>query len=80
MSPAGARKFKAGCFPMRNASVFFPVLGSDVRNFGIDIATNRLYPDLNVLFSLPPLVATGNDHSHSTVQNDVYFPGSPRPA
>ena len=79
MSPAGARKFKAGCFPMRNAAVFFPVLGSDVRNFGIDIATNRLYPDLNVLFSLPPLVATGNDHSRSTVQNDIYFPGSPRP-
>jgi GR25 family glycosyltransferase involved in LPS biosynthesis len=80
MSPAGARKFKAGCFPMRNASVFFPVLGSEVRNFGVDIATNRLYPDLNVLFSLPPLVATGNDHSRSTVQNDIYFPGSPRPS
>ena len=38
---------------------------------------NRFYSAFNAFVSLPPLVATPNDHSVSTVQNDVYFPRSP---
>ena len=77
MSPAGARKFRAGCFPLRNFEV--SVLGLDHRiwNSGIDIAASVLYADSNAFVSLPPLVATPNDPGVSTVQNKAYFPGSP---
>ena len=79
MSPVGARKFKAGCFPLRNCLVYFPVHKRSFSNSGIDIATNGLYSDASAFISLPPLVATANDHSISTVQNDIYFPGTARP-
>ena len=73
MSPAGARKFKAACFPLRKFSLYFPVLDRVIPNFGVDVATNRVYSTANAYISLPPLVATANDRSSSTVQNNVYL-------
>jgi GR25 family glycosyltransferase involved in LPS biosynthesis len=78
MSVAGARKFKAACFPVRNFSIRFPLFDQTIPNFGIDIATNRVYSTASAYVSLPPLVATANDRSISTVQNEIYLPGTKR--
>jgi len=72
ISPAGAAKLKAQCFPLARYSVNFPLLG-DVTNYGIDVATARAYPAINAFVSFPPLAITRNDQTITTVQNTPYF-------
>ena len=69
ISPAGARKFKAGCFPIADFSRSFALLPQPVRNRSIDVAMTNLYPLTNAYAAFPPLVATRNDRATSTIQN-----------
>ena len=72
ISPAGAEKLKALCFPLTRYSVNFPLLG-DVTNYGIDVATSRAYPALQAFVSFPPLAITRNDQTITTIQNTPHF-------
>lgn len=68
ISPAGARRFRAACFPLREFSRAFPLLPNPVRNFGIDAAMNQVYPLASAHICFPPLVITPNDRVNSTIQ------------
>lgn len=68
ISPAGARRFRQQCFPVRDFSLWFPVLNKHIRNTGIDLAMAKIYADTNSYVSFPPLVVTRNDHGISTIQ------------
>jgi GR25 family glycosyltransferase involved in LPS biosynthesis len=68
ISPAGARRFQAGCFPIRDFTRSFPLLAEPVRNFAVDIAMIPVYAVANAYFCFPPLVATPNDQAASTVR------------
>jgi glycosyl transferase, family 25 len=65
ISPAGSRKFRQGCFPLRQENVYFPLLNRLLPNDGIDIAMNRIYSMTNSYVSFPPLAVTPNDNSES---------------
>lgn len=68
VSPGGARKLIARCFPLRRLSVDVPVLGFSIPNKGVDIAMSACYPSLNAFAAFPPLVVTKNEHEISTIQ------------
>ncbi len=68
ISPAGARKFIANCFPLTNFSLFFPLINRNIGNNGIDIAMNRIYGSVEAFVTFPPLAVTRNEHALSTVQ------------
>jgi glycosyl transferase, family 25 len=72
VSPEGARKLKEGCFPLKNFSLNFPLLG-DLPNEGLDVATSSVYPAINAFVSLPPLVISKNEQAITTIQNTPYF-------
>jgi GR25 family glycosyltransferase involved in LPS biosynthesis len=72
ISPAGAARLKARCFPLTRFSINIPLLG-DFPNNGIDVATNRAYPAVNAFVSFPPLAITRNDQAITTIQNTPYF-------
>jgi GR25 family glycosyltransferase involved in LPS biosynthesis len=67
ISPAGAAKFKALCFPARN---FFLRLAFNqrMRNTGIDMAMNAVYAKTHSYACFPPLAITKNERSLSTIQ------------
>jgi glycosyl transferase, family 25 len=68
ISPAGAKKFKAQCFPMKNFELYFPILNRKIPNTGIDVAMNRIYSSTESFVAFPPLAITKNDHGVSTIQ------------
>jgi GR25 family glycosyltransferase involved in LPS biosynthesis len=68
ISPAGARRFLKELFPLRDYTRVYPLIPKPIRNQGIDIAMNQVYPGANAYVSFPPLVVTPNDRVNSTVQ------------
>jgi GR25 family glycosyltransferase involved in LPS biosynthesis len=70
ISPAGARRFRQQCFPIRHFDLYFPVLDKELANSGIDIAMNAIYADTQSFAAFPPLVATRNERNVSTVQTN----------
>ena len=68
ISPAGAQRFLKELFPLRDYSRSYTLLPRPVRNEGIDIAMNQLYPGAAAFVCFPPLVVTPNDRTASTVQ------------
>jgi len=68
ISPAGARRFLKELFPLRDYTRVYPLISKPVRNEGIDIAMNQIYPGAGAFVALPPLVVTPNDRANSTVQ------------
>jgi glycosyl transferase, family 25 len=68
VSPAGARKLKSFCLPIRPMDVFFYGIDKKLPNNGLDIMMNAIYPDIQAYVSFPPLVASPNDKDASTVQ------------
>jgi len=68
ISPEGARKFMAHCFPLRRFHHFSQPLGREVPNNGIDIPMMRLYPRSASFVALPPLAMTKNERATSLVQ------------
>jgi glycosyl transferase family 25 len=79
ISPAGARKFRGECFPMKHFEMYFPGLANYYPNTGVDIAMARTYSVTQSFVAFPPLVATRNERATSTVQGPRP-PGGPRPA
>jgi hypothetical protein len=73
ISPKGAEKFKGQCFPLVPLEVEFPLMDHAMLNNGIDIAMNNLYSSVNAYACFPPLAITKNEHSTSTIQNNIYF-------
>lgn len=65
VSRKGANKLIQGCFPMRGGPVFFCGLNRELPENGIDIAMNRLYPDLSAYACIPPLAVTPNINEES---------------
>ncbi len=63
ISPVGAEKFKALCFPIKNFNLFFPVLDKELSNNGIDISMSRIYADNTSFVAFPALVVTRNEAS-----------------
>lgn len=68
ISPAGARRFLKELFPLRDYHRTYPLIPKPVRNEGIDIAMNHVYPGAAAYVCFPPLVVTPNDRANSTVQ------------
>jgi glycosyl transferase family 25 len=67
ISPAGARKFIASCFPLTRFTHRVTGLPHPMPNNGIDMAMNRIYGVTNTFCSLPPLAVTRNDTPNSTI-------------
>lgn len=76
ISPAGARKFKAHCFPLRNHQVFFPAMNKNIQNFGIDVAMSGLYAQAQSFVAFPPLAVSKNEREVSTIQTPPAAPAS----
>ncbi|HSW16021.1 MAG TPA: glycosyltransferase family 25 protein [Ramlibacter sp.] len=72
ISPAGARRFKARCFPIMRSESMFPLIAVPVPNTGIDNSMNRVFWQRQSFISLPPLVVTKNERAVSTIQNATY--------
>jgi GR25 family glycosyltransferase involved in LPS biosynthesis len=70
ISPAGARRFKAGCFPLRDFTRNYPLVPQPVRNFGIDVAMNQVHPLAGAHACFPPLAVTPNERATSTTHVD----------
>lgn len=68
ISPGGASRLQAACFPLENFETMIPITGKASPNNGIDIAMNRAYATLQAYVSFPPLVVTRNEHASSTIQ------------
>ncbi len=68
ISPRGAAKFKAECFPLKQFQLDVPLINNLVLNTGIDTAMNRVYGHLHSYVCYPPLVVSKNDRQTSTVQ------------
>ena len=68
ISPAGAQRFLKELFPLRDYARAYPLIPKPVRNEGIDIAMNQLYPAMAAYVAFPPLAVTPNDRANSTVQ------------
>jgi len=67
ISPKGARRLLALCFPLRNKSVVVPSMRWRLPNATIDAVMNKHYRDLSSYVSFPPLVWTENDWGTSDV-------------
>jgi GR25 family glycosyltransferase involved in LPS biosynthesis len=68
VSPAGARRLLAACFPLRNDPVLIPGLNNRLlANISLDATMNRHYRALTAFACFPPLVWTENDHGRSDV-------------
>ena len=68
ISPKGAKKFKALCFPLKNFTLNAPLINGNIPNYGIDIAMCNIYQSTDSYVCFPPLVVTKNDHSISSIQ------------
>lgn len=70
ISPAGARRFRAGCFPLRDFTRNYPLVPQPVRNFGIDVAMNQVHALASAHVCFPPLAITPNERATSTTHVD----------
>ena len=70
VSPQGAKLLLEKCLPLRNMQVRFPGYDHLFQNNGIDIVMSAVYPEMRAYVSTPPLVATPNERSISTVQTE----------
>jgi GR25 family glycosyltransferase involved in LPS biosynthesis len=68
VSPKGARKFRSSCTPLRSVQIPFDFSPDSLGNTGIDCQINLIYPETLSYAAFPPLVATPNLHSISTIQ------------
>jgi GR25 family glycosyltransferase involved in LPS biosynthesis len=68
LSPKGAAKLLALCLPLAPCRVFFPLLGRESDNTGIDIPMNAAYPQIAAYAAFAPLALTLNETALSTVE------------
>lgn len=67
VSPAGARKLLARCFPMDNRIIHFKAANNRIAAFSIDAMMNACYGDINAYAFVAPLALPHNDWAASTV-------------
>lgn len=67
VSPAGARKLLARCFPMDNRIIEFKAAGNRFPAFSIDCMMNTVYRDIQAWAFVGPLALPLNDWENSTV-------------
>ena len=67
VSPAGARKLLARCFPMDNRMIAFKTRGRRLPAFSIDCMMNTVYRDIAAWAFVGPLALPPNDKENSTV-------------
>ena len=67
ISPAGARKLIARCFPMDNRLIEFKATNHRFNAFSIDCMMNVFYRDIDAYAFVGPLVLPLNDWEMSTV-------------
>ena len=67
VSPAGARKLLARCFPMDNRMIEFKAAGNRFPAFSIDCMMNTVYRDIAAWAFVGPLALPLNDWETSTV-------------
>jgi GR25 family glycosyltransferase involved in LPS biosynthesis len=67
VSPAGARRLLAACFPLRKDAIPIPGLNRHLLNISLDATMNKHYRALRSFACFPPLVWTENDKSTSDV-------------
>jgi len=73
VSPGGAKKLLARCFPLTDFTRQVPILPQPVRNEGIDTALTQIYPSTDSYACFPPLALSPNDRAASTIQNGQYL-------
>jgi len=66
MTPKGAATLLARSMPLRPMQVYFPGLGRNLPNTGLDVVLSDLYPKIMALVSFPPLVLTKHERGRST--------------
>ncbi len=69
ISPAGAATLLARAVPIRPMRLSLPLMPHEVANVTFDVSLASLYADLCAYVAMPPLAATRNDWSLSTVRN-----------
>jgi tetratricopeptide (TPR) repeat protein/GR25 family glycosyltransferase involved in LPS biosynthesis len=74
VSPAGARRLHARCFPLRDEPLAVPGLVRQVTHATLDVAMNRHYRDLRAYVCFPPLAWTENDRAASDVAGAAAMP------
>jgi GR25 family glycosyltransferase involved in LPS biosynthesis len=67
ITPAGAEKLLARCFPMDNRLMVFKATGRQFNAYSIDCMMNVFYGELAAYACMGPLVLPHNDWSASTV-------------
>jgi glycosyl transferase family 25 len=67
ISPAGARKLLARCFPMDNRMIEFRAAQNRFRSFSLDCMMNEVYRDIQAYAFVGPLALPLNDWEASTV-------------
>jgi len=73
ISPGGAKKIAARCFPLADFTMSVPILPQPVRNEGLDTALSQVYPSTDSYVAFPPLAISPNDRAASTIQNGQYL-------
>jgi GR25 family glycosyltransferase involved in LPS biosynthesis len=67
ISPAGARRLTARCFPMDNRMIEFKAAQNRFRSFSLDCMMNTAYRDIDAYAFVGPLALPLNDWEASTV-------------
>ncbi len=67
ISPQGAERLRASCFPMDNRMLEFPATNKRFPAYSIDGLMNAVYREMAAYACIPPLVLAPNDKSSSTV-------------
>jgi glycosyl transferase family 25 len=75
ISPGGAKKLTARCFPLTDFTRNVPLLPQPIRNEGVDVALSQAYPLTDSYACFPPLALSPNDRASSTIQNGQYLAG-----
>jgi hypothetical protein len=60
LSPAGAERLLASCFPQRPLSVRIPVANTYVRNVNVDVSVNAAFGHMQCYACFPPLAVSPN--------------------
>ena len=67
ISPQGAARLRAACFPMDNRMLEFPPSETRFPAFSVDCMMNDAYRNIAAFACLPPLVLSPNDKASSTI-------------
>jgi len=67
ITPRGAAALRQACLPLRALTVPLPEVGGTVKAQDVGVLAPSVYPSINAYLCWPPLAATPNDPTKSTV-------------